>query len=89
MLSQKQDGHERRISYASRRLTKGERRYCVVRKESLAVVFFRKYSKNQGGQMARWLEIVYEFDMDIQHGPGTKHGNADSRSRLLISNANR
>ena len=39
--------------------------------------------------MARWLEILNEFDMDIQHGPGTKHVNADSRSRLLISIANR
>jgi hypothetical protein len=30
--------------------------------------------------MARWLEILYEFDMDIQHRPGTKHGNADGLS---------
>ena len=32
--------------------------------------------------MARWLEILYEFDMDLQHRPGTKHSNADSLSRL-------
>ena len=106
VLSQIQDGHERVISYASRRLTKSERRYCVTRKELLAVVFFTKYFKhyllgrkflirtdhsslrwllnfkNPDGQMARWLEILYEFDMDIQHRPGTKHGNADSLSRM-------
>jgi hypothetical protein len=106
VLSQIQDGHERLIAYASQRLTKGERRYCVTRKELLAVVFFTKYSKhyllgrkflirtdhsslrwlrhfkNSDGQMARWLEILYEFDMDLQHRPGTKHTNADSLRRL-------
>ena len=33
-------------------------------------------------QMTRWLEILYEFDIDIQHRPGTKHSNADRLSRL-------
>jgi hypothetical protein len=32
--------------------------------------------------MARWLEILYEFDMDLQYRPDTKHSNADSLSRL-------
>lgn len=41
VLSQLQeDGSERVIAYASRVLTRPERRYCVTRKELLAVVTF-------------------------------------------------
>lgn len=42
VLSQVQDGEERVIAYASRRLTKSEKRYCVTRKELLAVHTFVK-----------------------------------------------
>ena len=38
VLSQKQDGVERVISYFSKSLTKAERNYCVTRRELLAVV---------------------------------------------------
>ncbi|BHF71059.1 hypothetical protein SprV_0401411300 [Sparganum proliferum] len=41
VLSQRQaDGTERVIQYLSRSLTKAERRYCVTRKEMLALTFF-------------------------------------------------
>ena len=44
VLSQLQeDGSERVIAYASRVLTRPERRYCVTRKELLAVVFFTRH----------------------------------------------
>jgi len=43
VLSQIQDGEERVVSYASRLYSKAEERYCVTRKELLAVVFFLKY----------------------------------------------
>ena len=42
VLSQETDGHERVIAYGSRVLTKPERRYCVTRRELLAVVHFVK-----------------------------------------------
>ena len=38
VLSQKQDGVERVISYYSKSLSKAERNYCVTRRELLAVV---------------------------------------------------
>ena len=42
VLSQIQNGEERVISYASRLYSDAEKRYCVTRKELLAVVFFSK-----------------------------------------------
>ena len=106
VLSQAQDNTERVIAYASRTLSKAERKYCVTRKELLAVVNFVKHFKHYlygrkfivrtdhgslqwllnfkspEGQMARWLEILGAYTMDIQHRPGRKHGNADALSRL-------
>ena len=32
-------------------------------------------------QIARWLELLAEFDFSLEHRPGTKHGNADGLSR--------
>lgn len=37
--------------------------------------------KQPEGQVARWLEILQEYDFDIQHRPGRQHGNADALSR--------
>ena len=46
VLSQNIDGSERAIAYASRALTKCECKYCVTRKELLAVVYFVKHFKH-------------------------------------------
>lgn len=43
VLSQKQGGHERVVAYASRRLDRRESKYCVTRKELLAIVYFVRY----------------------------------------------
>ncbi|KAK3102810.1 hypothetical protein FSP39_014067 [Pinctada imbricata] len=106
VLSQEVDGYERVIAYGSRVLTKSERRYCVTRRELLAIVFFvtqfrhylygRKFKirtihgslkwllrfKNPEGQLARWLEVLSTYDMDIEHRPGQQHRNADALSRI-------
>ena len=106
VLSQIQDGEEKVIAYASRKLDKREKNYCVTRKELLAVVHFLKYFRqyllgavftirtdhapltwlrktpDPIGQQARWLEIMEEFDFNIEHRPGKGHGNADAVSRM-------
>ena len=38
--------------------------------------------KNPNGQLARWLEELSQYWMDIHHRPGNKHVNADALSRL-------
>jgi len=43
VLSQLQEGIERPVAYASRKLSKSEVNYCVTRKKLLAVVNFLKY----------------------------------------------
>ena len=46
VLSQVQNGEEKVIAYASRRLTKSERSYCITRKELLSIYYFTKYFKH-------------------------------------------
>ena len=40
-----------------------------------------KSFKEPQGQVARWIELLAEFNFVVQHRPGTKHGNADGLSR--------
>ena len=105
VFSQVEGNEERVIGYASRSLTKPERRYSTTRKELLAIFafiqHFRHYLygksfiiqtdhnalkwlksfKEPQGQVARWIELLAEFNFVVQHRPGTKHGNADALSR--------
>ncbi|PIK55614.1 Retrovirus-related Pol polyprotein from transposon [Apostichopus japonicus] len=37
--------------------------------------------KQPEGQIARWLEMLGTYNYEIQHRPGSKHGNADALSR--------
>ena len=105
VLSQSLDGSEHVIAYASRTLSKTERKYCATRRELLALVWgarhFRPYLYGQSfrvrtdhnalrwlhsfkepeGQVARWLEILAEYNMEIEHRQGKQHCNADALSR--------
>ncbi len=33
------------------------------------------------GQLARWVQVLQEYDYHIEHRPGVRHGNADGLSR--------
>ena len=105
VLSQVQEGKERVIAYASKKLNSQQQKYSVTRRELLAVITFmnqfRHYLlgrnfllrtdhgslrwifefKDPKGQIARWLEVLAQYNFDIVHRPGSKHGNADSLSR--------
>lgn len=37
--------------------------------------------RNPEGQLARWLEVLSSYDMEIVYRPGIKHNNADALSR--------
>ena len=110
VLSQRTtNGYEYVIAYASRVLTKSERKYSATRREMLALIwgikYFRPYLYGQRfeartdhnslkwlhsfrepeGQVARWLEVLSEYDFTIVHRPGAKHSNADALSRSNCS----
>ena len=63
VLSQIQEGQEKVIAYASNKLSKTERFYCVTRKELLAVYYYVYYyvespiiSTADGSAFARTIE---------------------------------
>ena len=41
--------------------------------------------RNPEGQLARWLEELSQFDFQIVHRQGKKHGNADGLSQIPLS----
>ena len=53
----------------------------TVRTDHAALQWLRR-TPEPIGQQARWLEILEEFNFDVEHRPGTKHGNADALSRI-------
>lgn len=55
-------------------------REFVVRTDHSALQWLRK-TPEPIGQQGRWLEILEEYNFEIQHRPGSKHNNADGLSR--------
>ena len=56
------------------------RRRCRVRSDHAALRFFYK-APNLIGQQARWLDLLGEYDFQIEFRAGSKHQNADALSR--------
>ena len=56
-------------------------RRFIVRTDHSALRWLRSF-KDPQGQVARWLEILAEFDFDVIHRSGLRHGNADALSRI-------
>lgn len=53
----------------------------ILRTDNAAVRWMRNL-KNPTGQVARWLEHIECFDLDVKHRPGTQHSNSDALSRI-------
>ena len=51
-----------------------------LRTDYASLVWLYKRSE-PSHQVARWIEVLSEFDFTIEHRAGAKHGNADSLSR--------
>jgi len=64
VLSQRQNGVERVIAYASRVLDRQEQNYCVTRKELLAVVHFLAYFKHISS------DDILPFEQIMRHWHG-------------------
>ena len=57
-------------------------RRFVVRTDHAALSYLRT-AKDLIGQQARWLDLMEEFNFELQHRTGTSHSNADALSRRL------
>ena len=55
-------------------------RHFVIRSDHGSLRWLLNF-KNAEGQMARWLGDLGTYDYEIQHRPGSQHGNADGLSR--------
>ena len=56
-------------------------RHFTVRTDHNSLTWLMNFKEPQG-QLARWLEELSQFNMEIQHRPGKKHTNADALSRI-------
>ena len=55
-------------------------RQIVVRTDHAALTFL-KNTPEPIGQQGRWLDLMAEYVIEIQHRPGRAHGNSDALSR--------
>ena len=56
-------------------------RRIALRTDHNSLVWLMRF-KHIEGQLARWLEELVQFDMEIVHRSGKKHQNADGLSRI-------
>ena len=62
-------------------------REFIVRTDHQALVWLFSL-KELKGRIARWIEILSQFNFSIQYRPGKKHRNADALSRMCIDPKN-
>ena len=55
-------------------------RKFLIRTDHAALKWLRNMPEPVG-QQARWLELLEEYEFDIEHRPGKRHANADALSR--------
>ena len=55
-------------------------RHFTIRSDHASLQWLLNF-KEPEGQVARWIEVLSEYDYEVKHRPGKKHGNADGLSR--------
>jgi len=60
-------------------------RHFKIRTDHAPLTWLR-HTPDPIGQQARWLEIMEEYDFQVEHRPGVKHVNADAISRRPCRN---
>ena len=91
--SQLYDRHQRNYNVTRKKLlalvtiVKKFRQYLlgrpfIIHTDHAALQWLRR-TPEPIGQQARWLEILEEYDFEIQHRAGTRHTNADALSRRI------
>ena len=60
-------------------------RKFLVRTDHQSLIWLKNF-KDAEGQIARWQEVLQEYDFTCHHRPGKQHGNADALSRRPIRN---
>ena len=58
-------------------------RHFTIRTDHAALSWLRRTPEPMP-QLARWLTYIEQFDYEVLHRPGTKHGNADGLSRRPV-----
>ena len=59
-------------------------RKVLVRTDHSSLTWLMSF-KYPEGQLARWLELLGNYDLQIEYRPGKQHGNADGLSRQPCS----
>ena len=54
--------------------------HFIVRTDHGSLTWLKNF-KNPEGQLARWFELLFEYDFEIVHRKGRSHANADALSR--------
>ena len=55
--------------------------HFVCRVDNMALSYIQK-QKNPTGQLARYLDLIADYDFTLEHRPGKNHQNADAISRI-------
>jgi len=58
-------------------------RHIVIRTDHAALSWLRKTVEPMP-QLARWLTLIEQYDYEVVHRPGVKHGNEDGLSRRPV-----
>ena len=62
-------------------------RHIIVRTDHAPLLALTRSTK-PSSQMCRWQDIIQDYNLEIQHRPGLRHGNADGLSRSICKQCN-